>query len=142
MKATDKPPQLNIKSYKEAPHISTLNRYLKGAKKKKKTNRGKTQKLPITGAIGTKFRRKEFAERKVEIKLMNDGCWSSFHAFLIRQTPAVTTTVRNNGLIILKKLNKRMNTFCSDKKFKRTNNISKSQRIKIRIKSITAKFLQ
>ena len=137
MKATDKPPQLNIKSYKETPHISTLNHYLKGTKKT-----GKKHKLPITGAIGTKFRRKELAERKVEIKLMNDGCWSSFHAFLIRQTPAVTTTVRNNGLIILKKLNKRKNTFCSDKKFKRTNNISKSQRIKIRIKSITAKFLQ
>ena len=102
MKATDKPPQLNIKSYKEAPHISTLNRYLKGAKKKKKTNRGKTQKLPITGAIGTKFRRKEFAERKVEIKLMNDGCWSSFHAFLIKQTPAVPTTISNNGLILNK----------------------------------------
>jgi len=34
----------------------------------------KTQKLTITGAMGTKFRRKEFAERKVEIKLMNDGC--------------------------------------------------------------------
>lgn len=41
----------------------------------------------ITGAIGTKLSRKEFALRKDEMKLMKAGCCSSFHALLIIQTP-------------------------------------------------------
>ena len=45
------------------------------------------QRKRITGAIGTKLRRKEFALRKEEMKLMNDGCCSSLHVFLIIQTP-------------------------------------------------------
>lgn len=52
MKATDKPPQLNIKSYKEAPHISTLNRYLKGAKKKKKRTGEKHKNCQLPGRLG------------------------------------------------------------------------------------------
>lgn len=58
----------------------------------------KTKEQAVTGAIGTKLRRKEFALRKVEIKLMKDGCCSSFHVFLIRQTPPQPKVICNNGL--------------------------------------------
>jgi hypothetical protein len=47
------------------------------------------RKASITGAIGTKLRRKEFALRKDAMKLMKDGCCSSLHLVFIIQTPAL-----------------------------------------------------
>jgi polyisoprenoid-binding protein YceI len=64
-KATDIPPQLKINPTKKTLKISAENQHFEETK---------TQKQAITGAIGTKLRRKEFAERKVEIKSMKEGC--------------------------------------------------------------------
>jgi hypothetical protein len=62
------------------------------------------RKASITGAIGTKLRRKEFALRKDAMKLMKDGCCSSLHLVFIIQTPALLpafTSIKNDTTIPL-----------------------------------------
>lgn len=54
----------------------------------------KRNKKVITGATRTKLRRKEFALRNEEMKLMNDGCCSSLHLLLIIQTPAQPSIIK------------------------------------------------
>lgn len=49
----------------------------------------------FTGAIGTKFNRKEFEVRKQDIKFMKDECCSSLHLVLIRQTPPAPVSMQN-----------------------------------------------
>jgi hypothetical protein len=41
-----------------------------------------------SGGIETKLRRKEFALRNADMKLISEGSCSTFHALLIIQTPA------------------------------------------------------
>lgn len=77
--ATDEPPQLKIKSCRHNKRTEFTNDAL--------LDKTCVQVSQITGAIPTKLRRKEFAWRKVEMKLMKDGCCSTFHVLLIIQTP-------------------------------------------------------
>lgn len=48
---------------------------------------GSPRRVVVTGSIGTVLRRKELASRKLDMKLMKDGCCLSLHELLIIQTP-------------------------------------------------------